>query len=562
MDIQQRLELMRLLSALSDGELTDPEHQRLEELLISGAEARRLYLQYVDLHVRLMSHPALGGDTVPPRRAKATADNDTTGAALELPSSGASRSFGRLSRYGLIAAAAIAALLLLQFWLWQPRTASTLTSSVPAELVSAVEHVATIAQSLDAEWEAETQQQIAAARVPPGDLRLKKGVALVRFDGGADLVVQAPATLRIESMAAAAILLGKAVFRVDTAAAARFILTTPTATLIETGSECGLEINGDREEIHVFEGQVQRLPKGSAASASPQLLTKGEARRYVATGDSYGEPTAYDVARFVRAVPGLTAAGGLLAYDGFSYTDASAIRNHAAQGGNGFSGSWESAFVIPYGFDWAKRRSSSLNVNESLLRLDRKSASAGGSYDYLGLARCYRRLATPIRMDTSATYYLSVLVCRDGPPLSIDRTNSVSVALRQASEFNRQRRRGQTESGNRLEIGFDRRDELFAQLERNSDRSATQLAYNETYLVVAKIAASADGPDQVWVKAYGPEEPVEKDEPSLWPVRCPPFSSHLVFDCLELHINSWKRQSLDEVRLGTTWHSVTEPWTN
>ena len=137
--------------------------------------------------------------------------------------------------------------------------------------------------------------------------------------------------------------------------------------------------------------------------------------------------------------------------------------------------------------------------------------------------------AAPVRMDAAGVYYLSFLVCRDGPPLSIDRTNSVSVALREAGEFDRQRRRGQFESGRRLELGFDRKSELFAQLEKNSDRSAMTLLYNETYLLVAKIVASANQPDQVFFRVYGPEEPVDSGEPATWPVICPPVQqqSHL-----------------------------------
>jgi hypothetical protein len=40
----------------------------------------------------------------------------------------------------------------------------------------------------------------------------------------------------------------------------------------------------------------------------------------------------------------------------------------------------------------------------------------------------------------------------------------------------------------------------------------------------------------------------------------PAFESDLVFDWLEVHINSKTRQTIDEVRLGTTWSSVAAPW--
>jgi hypothetical protein len=57
MSPEVRLELLRLLSALCDGGLTEVQHRRLEELLDADAECRRLYLQYTDMHARLLVRP-------------------------------------------------------------------------------------------------------------------------------------------------------------------------------------------------------------------------------------------------------------------------------------------------------------------------------------------------------------------------------------------------------------------------------------------------------------------------------------------------------------------------
>jgi hypothetical protein len=200
--------------------------------------------------------------------------------------------------------------------MWRPAGDTSLATAIKWP-VTQTNYVATVIQSADAEWEGESQALVAGARMSPGDVRLKKGVARIHFDGGADLVVEGPATVRVESVAAAALLLGKAVFRIDAASAARFMLSTPTAVLIESRSECGVEVGRQREEIHVFAGQVQRLPKNSPPSAEPQLLATGEARRFTTTGDSLGEPTMLDLARFVRDLPGSDPVAGLLVYEGF-----------------------------------------------------------------------------------------------------------------------------------------------------------------------------------------------------------------------------------------------------
>jgi hypothetical protein len=86
------------------------------------------------------------------------------------------------------------------------------------------------------------------------------------------------------------------------------------------------------------------------------------------------------------------------------------------------------------------------------------------------------------------------------------------------------------------------------------------LSYGSTYLLVAKVVASGEYPDQVFLRLYGPGEPVGREEPGQWTVVGPQVQSDLVFDWLEVHINSKTRQVIDEVRVGTTWSSVTAPW--
>src|SRR5262245_35413428 len=67
MNPRVRQELMQLLSDLCDGELTEARHARLEQVLNADPECRRQYLEYVDMHARLLVPPRLcGGETLPP----------------------------------------------------------------------------------------------------------------------------------------------------------------------------------------------------------------------------------------------------------------------------------------------------------------------------------------------------------------------------------------------------------------------------------------------------------------------------------------------------------------
>src|SRR6476661_2201673 len=58
--MEHRTDLLRLLSSLCDEQLGETDQSRLEELLVDE-ESRRLYLQYLDLHARLLTHPQIAG---------------------------------------------------------------------------------------------------------------------------------------------------------------------------------------------------------------------------------------------------------------------------------------------------------------------------------------------------------------------------------------------------------------------------------------------------------------------------------------------------------------------
>src|SRR5437868_3952327 len=100
-----RRELLGLLAALCDGELSAVQHARLEEVLAADAECRQLYLEYVDMHARLLVHPHLGGGALPPC-------SETPAAATALSATPPPRQVSQAFRYVLVAAGTLAASLL------------------------------------------------------------------------------------------------------------------------------------------------------------------------------------------------------------------------------------------------------------------------------------------------------------------------------------------------------------------------------------------------------------------------------------------------------------------
>ena len=55
-----------------------------------------------------------------------------------------------------------------------------------------------------------------------------------------------------------------------------------------------------------------------------------------------------------------------------------------------------------------------MNVKEGLVRPGAAVPAIGGCFDYTGFAKYFRRLATPVRLDSDGVYYLSFLFRRYG----------------------------------------------------------------------------------------------------------------------------------------------------
>jgi ferric-dicitrate binding protein FerR (iron transport regulator) len=523
---EARRDLLELLSALCDGGLDAAGNARLEALLTQGAEARETYLQYVDMHARLLVRPTAGGPALPAGQ----------------------RSRRRLSplfRYALVSALTLAASLLVQLAWWQrPATPDGRAKT----------YVATLTRTADCVWVEPAQALRAGARLLPGEVKLRQGVAYIRFDGGPDLVLEGPAELRLESTSSATLLRGKVVFRGDEAAPP-FDLRTPSSTLVDYGTEYAVSVGPAGEEVHVFEGEVQRRPAGGAE----EHLKAGQARRYGLGPSSPGQATPLAPARFVRrladpAEPLRGPGSGLLAYDGFDYADREGFSAGKADGGFGWAGPWVLDFARPLNPGDTNRLV--LNPRGGLTRPGAAIAPVGGNFEFAGFTKCFRRLAEPIRMDTDRTYFLSYLFRRQGP--SASDVNAVAL-LFWADEDYQNVAQGR-DPRRQLNVGIRGWNQAFTLLHDAGSRTPLPLRYGETYLLVAKVAASADHPDQVFVRVYGPDEPVEPDEPAAWSSDSPLFRSDLVFDWLQMHANSTARQSIDEVRVGSTWSSVAAPW--
>jgi ferric-dicitrate binding protein FerR (iron transport regulator) len=546
MSPQRHVEMLRLLSELCDGDISQEQRTRLEALLEADVECRRFYLAYMDMVAGLLVEPY-----------PVAADTSTAAELAPIPTAfSARRPWLRPAlRYALVATATLAATLLVQLFLWPPAVEHR--SAVPRrpdKTMPAPVYVATLTQAPGCVWDHPNDPGPIGPRLKAGELRLQKGIARIRFDSGSDLVVEGPADLHVDA-GAATVHSGKVVSHTEESAAP-FDLHTPCSTLVNFASECAVSVNDDGEEVHVFGGEVQRTPR-SGGSAPPEVLSAGEARRYGPRPDSASQPRTIDPTGFARelalpATPLPEQVAGLLAYEGFDYPTADALRSGKANGGLGWTSRWMNGLTRP--LLPGDTNLGSLNVKQGLVRHGAAVPAVGGAFDYTGFARYHRRLATPVCLDRDGVYFLSFLFRREGPPA--DPLNALAILLRTTEEL----QKGKEDARKRLNIGVGGPNQLFTHLEKIGSRTPVPLRHGETYLLVAKITASTAGPAQVFMRVYGSDDLVERDESGGWTVAGPPLPGTLVFEWLEIHINSKTRQTIDEFRLGTTWPSVIAPW--
>ncbi len=468
MNADLRRELERLLSGLCDGALCDVEHARLEQLL-ADTECRRYYLEYVDIHARLLVHPGLGA-------ALPVTPSDDETALVGVARRRAKA--GHLLRYVAVAASTLAASLLVQFGLWHARDVADnpapRVAVAPAKLPAPpAKPVATLMQTADCAWRKAHEPLRAGVRLEPGKLALEKGLARIRFDNGSELLVEGPAELRLDASDAATLLCGKVVFHSDVMAGP-FDLHTPAATLVDLGTEYGVTVGPDGEELHVFEGDVQRVPR-HGEQADPEYLQRGEACRCNA-GAFVSRPTKFDPAQFVRrlaAPPVPDAAAGLLAFEGFDYKVSDALSSGKANGGHGWTSPWTVAVARP--LEWGPQKLLPLNVGESLTRPAATVPAVGGRFDHAGFGVYYRQLKTPLRLDTDAVYYVSCLIRRAGP--AGQSFNVAALMLRpnesgdgqkgkwkEREHHRHEHRNARPNLGNRLMVGTGGANQVFARV--------------------------------------------------------------------------------------------------
>ncbi|MEN6449266.1 MAG: LamG domain-containing protein [Thermoguttaceae bacterium] len=346
--VHQRETLDRLLFALRDGELTDPQAAELEQIVLSDVEAMDHYLRVVNLASGLRwmlqdggfgqavaEESEVDGSPIPPIVI------DTTGpSGCPVPSAPSPLS-GWFVAYA--AATVIVGAAILGAWVYNvspiSKQAQGLPQLVEQNRARPEETVGRVREMADCRWgKAASGARAAGEPISRGrKYVLDSGLLELAYNSGAKVVLQGPCVYEVESDHGGVLSLGKLTARVEGSGKAGgrgakseirnpksevpgssplsslpsplFTVRTPTAIVTDLGTEFGIEVEkSGATRSCVFAGNIEVQPRGPAGPgasgdglAAPIRLAAGQAVRVANNGRGRGlktQPGLADASQF------------------------------------------------------------------------------------------------------------------------------------------------------------------------------------------------------------------------------------------------------------------------
>lgn len=244
MNDREKWHLLELAERSLDGHLDESERSELNTILRDSAEARELYARALHQHAELSFDDRLTRD-------------------LTQPVPAAPVRSGFLVTPRVFRLAAILALLAIAAAAWMLSTPRGSTEKT----------IATVIKARQCKWAGSTLPTAEGSRVTAGTLELVEGIATVRFDSGAEVVMEAPATLELTHAMACKLVRGTLVADVPPSAIG-FTVDTPDAKVVDYGTRFGVSTGEDgKYHVQVLEGLVEVSPK---STQEPKMLRAGD----------------------------------------------------------------------------------------------------------------------------------------------------------------------------------------------------------------------------------------------------------------------------------------------
>jgi hypothetical protein len=284
----EREQLIRLISDWCDGAIAAPDLARLQDELKQNAEARQDFLAYMDVHAGVQAH-VVAQETI---NSLLTIDDGFRDCqrAADLMTPTAQAGARRRARHLVAAIATAAAIVVVSWQLWPARVndrrqgdLSGLDRGAARESIKLAD---VISATADCRWFIEAPGEKSGDSVRTGDsVRVSSGSMKLGYESGTVVTLHSPGLYEVLSPMETRILLGKLTAKVAKGGEG-FSVITPRATVVDLGTEFGVEVNDvGATDVVVFDGAVDVDYKPELAGGGrQQRLNLGEA----VTLDAFG----------------------------------------------------------------------------------------------------------------------------------------------------------------------------------------------------------------------------------------------------------------------------------
>ncbi|MHB8900835.1 MAG: LamG-like jellyroll fold domain-containing protein [Thermoguttaceae bacterium] len=291
-------ELQELVAAACDGDLSERQTERLEQLLADSLQARQYYLLYLHLHGELHWHQAMAGEM--PDLAAPSAE----GKGLRIPTPGGAAPrrdrFSRLRLVGFCLCALVAVSMLALAYYAMPHRKLPSPPAPPVAVASGQ-----LADAVQPRWEPGSTPPAIGQPVPlDRRLVLERGVIQISHPDGTRVFLQGPSAFRYSSSARIELESGRAT--VIAADKPELVIEAGGAAIESTDGPVGVFVDQAGVEVHGLGGTARVLPLSPQPPAPAQDETRvgpDQAVQWALGAASVPRPIPVDRQRFALSLP-------------------------------------------------------------------------------------------------------------------------------------------------------------------------------------------------------------------------------------------------------------------
>ena len=280
---EERLELHALCDALVDGVITEAQRARLEQWLATSEEARRCYVRAMSLSASLMEYAGEMQAEAP----------DAPAAPVRIV-----RPAAWVWAIGSLAAAAA---IVLAFWIGEDKPKPD-AEEIASASQGDDDAIARLSGAKDARWVGPALAT--GAELHHGQrIELASGFAEITFDSGAQVMLEGPASLDLNSAWDAVLRRGTLKATVPPEAVG-FRVSNSSVNVVDLGTEFSMVADeSGATEVFVLKGKVEAAARDAAGNETqPVVLQEKQARRFAKAGGFEVRDHEAKFARFARMV--------------------------------------------------------------------------------------------------------------------------------------------------------------------------------------------------------------------------------------------------------------------